>query len=196
MAAVTGAAFECHVAGPKTLCNACGVRYQRSQSKAKSNKRTAADKCRGSPLHGRAPKQACLSRLSANSSAAAAMSPTADIAIAGDGFTSVGLDLSNVGHSHGTRSNAGRGIKQQQQPQHRNGLYLGGEHASSGGHHRTQQQQHQRGGGSHGDALHYYVDEGSPPNVHTHILEEADDGDEGLRQQLPLSQVCCTGCDK
>lgn len=35
--------------GPKTLCNACGVRYQRSQSKAKSNKRLASER-RNSPV--------------------------------------------------------------------------------------------------------------------------------------------------
>ena len=35
--------------GPKTLCNACGVRYQRSQSKGKNQKRVTGERRQASP---------------------------------------------------------------------------------------------------------------------------------------------------
>jgi hypothetical protein len=177
-----------HFAGPKTLCNACGVRYQRSQSKAKSNKRQASERARndrGSPMHARAPKQACL----ANRTAAAANDASK---AAADGTT--------AGHGHGTRSaskgGSSRFASQQQNGSGRQRGALQGHGGSSAGRivQRQPQQQHlvQHGGAMHGAAglgmyeLHFYEDEGSPPGMHTHILEEDEEEDE---QQVLLRDV-------
>lgn len=156
-----------------------------------------------------------MSRLSANSSAAAGASPTAanaEAAAAGGGFTGVGLDLSNS-HGHGTRSNASKCSNrhhhhQQRVQQQRNGLCLDvgldlqqdEQMHVDGSCGTTQQSQQKQSKGqrqqqqhvlSHQNGLQYYADEGSPPNVHTHILEEAEDED-ALHSQVPLKEVGTT----
>eukprot|EP00879_Flechtneria_rotunda_P001503 GHRR01001660.1.p1 GENE.GHRR01001660.1~~GHRR01001660.1.p1 ORF type:complete len:1310 (+),score=607.85 GHRR01001660.1:230-4159(+) len=101
--------------GPKTLCNACGVRYQRSMSKNKSNKRAAADRARKecSPLQPRAAKQV---RLTAATVVAAGAGDNAGSKCvqantkAGSEPTSSETpeqQLTAGGHSHGTRSSTG-----------------------------------------------------------------------------------------
>jgi hypothetical protein len=192
-----------HSSGPKTLCNACGVRYQRSQSKAKSNKRQASERARnerGSPMHARAPKQACL----ANRAAAAA---AGDASKAADG---------TAGHGHGTRSaskgGSRHGSAHAQQQQHAGSRQrVGSVHPGSNAGRSNAQQQQQRQqqmvhhGGAMGRAaaaaaaghnglyeLHFYEEEGSPPGMHTHILEEEEDEEEPQQQGL-LRDVSCLG---
>ncbi|WIA14550.1 hypothetical protein OEZ85_003067 [Tetradesmus obliquus] len=186
--------------GPKTLCNACGVRYQRSQSKAKSNKRQASERARserGSPSHARAPKQACLANRAAAPACGDSSKAAADAAAAAAG-----------GHGHGTRSaskGGGRhaGAQQQHGSRPRSGVSGMSGHAGSNAAMRSmvQQQQQRHGqqhmvahGGAMGPArhgmfseLHFYEDEGSPPGMHTHILEEDEEEDE--QQQVLLADT-------
>jgi hypothetical protein len=181
-----------HPAGPKTLCNACGVRYQRSQSKAKSNKRQASERARsdrGSPMHARAPKQACLANRAAAGDASKA---------AADGMA--------AGHGHGTRSASKGGSRHgqshtQQQQRQRSAAHAG----NNAGRSSLQQQQRQQQMVQHGVAmgaaaaagvghnglyeLHFYEDEGSPPGMHTHILEEEEEEEEEEQQQGLLRDV-------
>ncbi|KAF6265750.1 hypothetical protein COO60DRAFT_1623835 [Scenedesmus sp. NREL 46B-D3] len=168
--------------GPKTLCNACGVRYQRSQSKAKSNKRQASERARGSPMHARAPKQACPASRAAVGAGAAA---------AGDTGKGGADGAPAAGHGHGTRSASRGGSRHAAQQQH---SAAGRQRGAAGGSaaqpaSRSAQQRQpppplaRRGGamraGGHGlYEVHFYEDEGSPPGLHTHILEEDDEDDE------------------
>lgn len=116
-------------AGPKTLCNACGVRYQRQQSKAKSNKRLASErggKERGSSpaphsTGGRGSKHARLSATNTPDAAAAAAEAVDDAFSALEGHQLQQMHMAQLMAGAGGDAAAAAAVAAPAAPQHHHG---------------------------------------------------------------------------
>jgi hypothetical protein len=137
-------------------------------------------------MHARAPKQTCLSNRTA--------APSGDASKAADGTAAAAA----AGHGHGTRSASKGGSRHSSQPHPSSrqrsssmAMHPGG-NAAQRFVQRQQQQQMMQHGGAMGGAghglyeLHFYEDQGSPPGMHTHILEDEEEEEE---QQVLLRDV-------